>query len=258
MDTSQDPSLRELWLRTFNHVRDTVEIATVWLAMQAAVPIVIDGPYFIAGLPVGEQYLASNLLTHEATAAIEESLQQLTGRILAFRLIEGTTLEDWHAQKSAVTGEIASPAPNPEGSDQAPLPAPPLAAGHEGPASPPSPDERVASQGARAEPQKGGGREELPDPAPSWEKLNERLVQAYKTSPVKYVQGQARFLMRAVRQISDTMDILMPVPGQPPDDIAERALTRCLERLGSVINLDPLFIALEVMRYRQGHDKETF
>ncbi len=247
MDTPQDPSLRELWLRTFNHVRDTVEIATVWLAMQAAVPVVIDGHYFVAGLPAEDAYLASNLQTHEATAAIEESLQQLTGRVLAFRLIEGTSPEDWQAQKAAVTGEAA--------------PAPPVAEGVSPPGPPPA--QESEAHGAALKPPSGehAGRADVsppPDPAPSWEKLNERLVQGYKTSPVKYVQGQARFLLRAARQISDTMDVLMPGPGQPPDDIAERALTKCFERLGSVINLDPLFIALEVMRYRQGHGKETF
>ena len=234
METNETLSVRELWLRAFNHVRDTVDVATVWLAMQAAVPIAIDGYYFVAGLAADDQYLASNLESSEATAAIEEALQSLTGRVLALRLIEGTTLTDWQAQKPAVTGQAAPAAPAPAAATNA---APP-------PASP-----RPAAEALDIP---------APEPAPSWEKLNERLQQGYKAAPIKYAQGQARFVLRAARLISDTMDSLLPAPGLPLDDAGERALAKSLERLGSIINLDPLFLALEVMRYRQAQGKETF
>ncbi len=231
METNETLSVRELWLRAFNHVRDTVDVATVWLAMQAAVPIAIDGYYFVAGMAADDQYLASNLESSEATAAIEEALQSLTGRVLALRLIEGTTLADWQAQKPAVTGQASTAA------------------------IPPAP---AASPSASARPAAGALDVPAPEPSPSWEKLNERLQQGYKAAPIKYVQGQARFVLRAARLISDTMDSLLPAPGLPLDDAGERALAKSLERLGSIINLDPLFLALEVMRYRQAQGKETF
>lgn len=232
METNETASVRELWLRAFNHVRDTIDMATVWLAMQAAVPIAIDGYYFVAGLASEDYYLASNLQSSEATAAIEGSLQAQTGRVLALQVIEGSTLADWQAQKPAVTGQSA-PASTA--------------------ATPPA-----ASPSASARPAGGGLDVPAPDPSPSWEKLNERLQQGYKAAPIKYAQGQARFVLRAARLISDTMDSLLPAPGLPLDEAGERALAKSLERLGSIINLDPLFLALEVMRYRQAQGKETF
>ncbi len=242
METNETPSVRELWLRAFNHVRNTIDVATVWLAMQAAVPIAIDGHSFVAGLAAEDQYLASNLQTHEATTAIEDALQQLTGRVLALQIIHGTTLSEWEAQKPALTGQARPAAPAPAAAPPPPAAAPPAAPF---PAASPRPGSSAFDAPA-------------PEPAPSWDKLSERLAQSYKTSPVKHAQGQARFVLRAARLISDTMDSLLPASGLPPDEAGERALFRSMERLGSIINLDPLFLALEVMRYRQAQGKETF
>lgn len=242
MELNETASVRELWLRAFNHVRDTVDVATVWLAMQAAVPIAIDGHYFVAGLAADDQYLASNLKTNEATAAIEDALQQLSGRVLALQVINGTTLSEWESQKPALTG--AAPTPK-RTAAAAPVDMPP-------PAAPAAPPPAVSRPGA------GTFEAPAPDPAPSWDKLSERLAQSYKSSPVKHAQGQARFVLRAARLISDTMDSLLPASGLPPDEAGERALFRSMERLGSIINLDPLFLALEVMRYRQAQGKEVF
>lgn len=245
MQTTQDtPPARELWLRAFNQVRETIDVATVWLAMQAAVPITVDGYYFVAGLSPEDQYLASNLQSHEATSAIEGSLQQQTGRVLALQIIEGTTLADWQAQKPALTGQPASAAAPPVASATAPPQ----------PAAPRAP----ASSASASRPAASILEVPAPDPSPSWEKLNERLAQGYKASPIKYPQGQARFVLRAARLISDTIDSLLPAPGLPLDEAGERALAKSMERLGSIINLDPLFLALEVMRYRQAQGKETF
>jgi len=240
--TSETPSVRELWLRTFNQVRETVDVATVWLAMQAATPITIDGYYFVVGLALEDQYLASNLQSHEASAAIEDALQQQTGRVLALQIVEGVTLADWQAQKPALTGQNFRVAPGgvaPAAPSPSPVPADP----------PPAVSPRPAV---------GSSDVPAPDPSPSWDKLNERLAQSYKAAPVKYAQGQARFVLRAARLISDTMDSLLPAPGVPLDDAGERALAKSMEKLGSIINLDPLFLALEVMRYRQSQGKETF
>lgn len=244
---NQTPSVRELWARAFNHVRDTIDVATVWLAMQAAVPIALDGYYFVAGLASEDQYLAANLQGSEATAAIEDALQQQTGRVLALQIIEGTALADWQAQKAALTGQSPAPAAPPPAVSARPAPA----------AAPPPPAQSSPGMSAPAAFERAPAAFDA-DPSPSWEKLNERLAQAYKAAPVKYGQGQARFVLRAARLISDTMDALLPASGLPLDEAGERALAKSLERLGSIINLDPLFLALEVMRYRQAQGREAF
>ena len=94
-------SLTEIWARVFDRVRREVAVPTVWLAMQAVRPLTIDGNFFVATLPPESQYLAINLQGFEATTAIEEALQAVTGRVLAFRLIEGQTLADWQREKGA-------------------------------------------------------------------------------------------------------------------------------------------------------------
>jgi hypothetical protein len=58
-------------------------------------------------------------------------------------------------------------------------------------------------------------------------------------------------VLNAVQVISDTMDLLLPGPGQPRDDAQERALAKVIDRLSSVVNLDAIFISLELLRYRQ-------
>ena len=252
--TETDPAhLREIWARVFNHVRTEVDVATVWLAMQAAVPVTLDGPFFVVGLSDADLYLASNLEGAEATAAIETALQQITGRVLAFRVIEGTTALHWQAQKPTEVGM------------DVPLPAPPPAAA---PSPTPPPSERERGQNAPSA-QSVGGRS-VPPPLPSqgegrgggsvhahlpvaqtWEKLTENLAAGYKTAPfTKYAPGQARYILRAAQMISDTMDVLLANGGATPDEPGERQLMKVLERFGAVINLDPLFIMLEVLRLR--------
>ena len=71
----------------------------LWLAMQAVRPVTIDGSFFVIGLAKDQWYLAVNLETFENVSAIEDALREVSGRILALRLIEGTTLADWEAAR---------------------------------------------------------------------------------------------------------------------------------------------------------------
>ena len=243
----------EIWANTFDIVRRKMAEPTVWLAMQAARPLLIDGNYFVAALPVQDEYLAGHLQGHQAANAIEEALRATTGRILAFRLITGDSLADWEAQKAREASssrpaeappaffrseELAEPPPAFFRSESSPPPVAEPAAAEPTPATPaaPRPSNRTVS--------------------PSWEKLNERLSQGYKSAPyIKYAQGQAQYILTAVKMISDTMDMMMPPPGVPRDDAQERLLTKAIERLSGIVNLDPLFLGLELMRFRESQGK---
>lgn len=220
----------EIWMTAADHVRQEIADPTVWLAMRAAQPLVIDGSFFVAGLPPQEEYLAVHLLNHQTTTAIEDALEEAAGRILAFRLVIGTSVAAWEAEKAREAGEAAAPASDPF---------------LDVPIVPPSSETVHAS----------------PRPAPAeaarevtltWEKLSERLNHGYKTAPfVKYPHGQAQFVLTAVKIISDTMDVQMPPAGAPRDEHQERQLAKIVERLSGIINLDPLFISLELLRYRE-------
>ncbi len=226
----------EIWAAAADRVRQEIADPTVWLAMRAAQPLTVDGNFFVAALPPPEQYLAAHLLNHRTATAIEDALRNAAGRILAFRIVIGTSLADWEAEKLRETGGAGENDPFLD----IPIADTPAAA-----------DAPAPSAGNIARP-----AETAREVAPTWEKLTERLNHGYKTAPlVKYPHGQAQFVLTAVKLISDTMDVLMPPPGAPRDDAQERQLAKLIERLSGIVNLDPLFISLELLRYREGRGK---
>lgn len=239
-----DPN--QIWTQVVSLVRQTLAVPTAWLAMQAVKPLTIDGNYFVAALPRQEQYLAIHLQDNQTATAIEDALQSVTGRILAFRLINGETLADWEAQKAREANPTDAQSTTAE---------PPPAFFRSESSPPPVEAPKTVSMAAKPAP---GTRPDAPARAvsPSWEKLNERLASGYKTAPfIKYPHGQAHYVVTAVKLISDTMDVMMPPPGAPRDDAQERMLTKVMERLGSIVNLDPMFLSLELWRYRESQGK---
>ncbi len=233
----------EIWASAAGRVRQEVADPTVWLALRAAQPLLIDGNFFVAALPPSDEYLAAHLLNHQATSAIEEALREAAGRILAFRLIIGTSAADWAAEKAQeAAGAFVPSAPEHQVAEPPP-------AFFRSEATPPPP--QIAPRPAPAD----RPQEKAREVAPTWDKLSERLNAGYKSAPyVKYAHGQAQFVLTAVKLISDTMDVQMPV-GKPRDDAQERLLAKVIERLSGIINLDPLFIALELLRYRESQGK---
>ena len=97
-EKAMEPS--QIWANVADRVRQEMADPTVWLAMRAAQPLLIDGSFFVAALPPQDEYLAVHLLNNQATTAIEEALRDTAGRILAFRLIIGSSVADWAAEKA--------------------------------------------------------------------------------------------------------------------------------------------------------------
>ena len=226
----------EIWVDVTRRVQQEIADPTVWIAMQQVSPLLIDGPFFVAALPRQDQYLATHLLNNQATLAIEDALRNTAGRILAFRLIIGDSAADWEAEKKQEqpAAEDDIPAEFRDSFDDAA----PTALTRPAPYAAPAEAAREVSQ--------------------TWEKLSERLNQGYKAAPfIKYPHGQAQYVLTAVKMISDTMDVQMPPAGSPRDDSQERALAKTVERLSGIVNLDPLFISLELLRYRELHGKNS-
>ncbi len=232
----------EIWAKVSDRVRQQIADPTVWLAMRAAKPLLIDGGFFVAALPKQEEYLAVHLLNNQATIAVEDALREAAGRILAFRLIIGSSAADWYAQQQAAeAGDADEEIPDE------------FRGGF---------DDDTPVGGTFMEPHRPAGHPAAQEPkreaSQTWEKLSERLSLGYKTAPfIKYPHGQAQYVLTAVKLISDTMDVQMPPAGAPRDDAQERALAKAIERLSSIVTLDPLFIALELLRYRELHGKNV-
>ena|GEM_PF-1727869 len=259
MDDSMVETPDEIWARAFNRVRRDVDVPTVWLAMQAVRPLAVDGNRFVVVLPNDKRYLAVNLETAEYAIAIEEALREIVGRPLAFHVIEGQTLADWEVERARL---IEPAAVNPAVAFSKAEPAPPPAAAAPPPqASAPqySAPQYSAPQAAapqyHAQPAAAAPQEQHFGDLISWDKLNETISQMQRSAPsLRYPHGQARFLMKAVRMISAGMDQFMDPRLSDPNQ--ERQLSKCVERLASMLSLDPLFVSLELIRYRYSVGKE--
>lgn len=64
-------------------------------AMEAVVPIALDGDTFACGMTAKDFPLASQLMTDHVRNTIENILRQAAGRSIRFEVIEGTQAADW-------------------------------------------------------------------------------------------------------------------------------------------------------------------
>jgi hypothetical protein len=91
----------QLWTRTANAVKLRVNHRSFWEAVEKAVGVTVDGETFVAGLDAYDMNHASHMQTTEHKRAIEEVLREIAGTPLKFRLIEGTSIEDWEITKQS-------------------------------------------------------------------------------------------------------------------------------------------------------------
>lgn len=228
-----------LWRRATQIVRQRTSSPTVWIALQEVRPLTVQNNQFVGGLTTEQFYLAIHLQSFETNVLIEDALREIAGRPLAFDLIEGGSISDWNMLRGTN------------------VPLPTIAASRPTEASTPSESRIGTALDWETSIQSGIQRESTRDVYPTWDKLNERLGQIAKSSPLmKYSHGQARFILESVRAISDTMDLLMPPVSQPSDPAQERNLTKMIERVGAAVSLDPLFISLELLRFRESEGKD--
>jgi hypothetical protein len=212
--------IRDVWMRVFEIVRRDVDTPTLWLAMQGVTPVEIQGNNFVAKLPRELEYLATNLESAESSLAIEAAINEAVGRPLAFRLLYGEALDGY------VPGQALPSA---------------------------SPDNQLILGGAAVETESWYFK----DKEVTWELLTDELRVLCKKEPlIRFPHGQARCVLECVQVISEAIDILMPKRAMSARDEHERHLARTIERLGSVINLDPIFISLELWRYRHARGKD--
>ncbi len=88
-------SAPELWTKTVTLVKNRVNHRSLWETMEKAAGIAIEDDTLIIGLNARISNMAGHLSVSDHRNAIERALQELTGRRLNFRIIEGDTPEDW-------------------------------------------------------------------------------------------------------------------------------------------------------------------
>ncbi len=84
----------------------------------------------------------------------------------------------------------------------------------------------------------------------SWEGLLEQIGRKYAAVPLRQLpQSRAKYIEEMLAAISETMDVLMP-DDAPPDELAERALARVIDKVGGLTETPAALIALELQRLR--------
>lgn len=184
-------------------------------AMQAAIPITLDESMLVLSLPGAERHLAGHMETAANRNAILNALEFTSGRRLDFRIIEGSSADDWEALK--------------QGEQRA---------------------RETATRGRReagAAPRAAAAPGEGP-----WDELIQRIHRQYQQIPKRqYPQAKARYMREALAWIAAT-DEELRYQGDVDEDAHERALARAIERLSAVLDLPPLLVALQLENMKRG------
>ena len=180
-------------------------------AMQAAIPITLDEDLLVLTMPGSERHLAGHMETAANRNSIVNALELTAGRRLEFRIIDGSSVEDWQALKEGERRARQSAARS-----------------------------REASAAARL-----GGLTAKAGEGP-WDEVIQRVHRQYQQYPKRqYPQAKARFLREALGWIAATDEDLRYQPDYD-EELHERALARALERVASVLDLPAMLVALQL------------
>jgi len=184
-------------------------------AMQAAIPITLDESLMVLSLPGAERHLAGHMETAANRNAILNALEFTSGRRLDFRIIEGSSADDWEALKQG--------------------------------------EQRARETATRSRREAGAAPRTTAAPGEGpWDELIQRIHRQYQQIPKRqYPQAKARYMREALTWIAAT-DQELRYQGDLDEDAHERALARALERLSAVLELPPLLVALQLENMKRG------
>jgi len=186
-------------------------------AMQAAVPIVLDGNILVITMPGSERHLAGHLETASNRNSIVNALELVSGQRLSFRIIDGTTVEDWEVLKAAEHRRVSSAA----------------SSTHPDAASTP----KTTAAGAGP-----------------WDNVIQQMHRQFQqVTNRQHPQAKARFCREALIHIIRTDEELREA-GAGDEEMHERLLARVLERLATILEVHQLVVALEFERMKRTGD----
>jgi hypothetical protein len=95
-----DPAtVRRIWDGTVEKVKVRLVLPGVWRAMEAAVPLTIEGETLVLGFSPSQSHQGGLLRDAKTNNIIERAVEEEAGRYLRVRIIEGASLEDWEITK---------------------------------------------------------------------------------------------------------------------------------------------------------------
>ncbi len=92
-------NMQSVWFRVVDEVKHRVIHPTLWKALEAGVPVIIEDGQFVVGFPMGTFHLAGHLTSLDHKNIIEATIAKYVGERLSLRIIEGGTLDDWQIVK---------------------------------------------------------------------------------------------------------------------------------------------------------------
>lgn len=87
------------WQTIREQVKDQVTGRSVWQAIDAVVPITLEGDLVVLGIMPSYSNLAGHLRTPGTKHVIERSFAEVLGRRIEVLVIEGSSLQDWEQFK---------------------------------------------------------------------------------------------------------------------------------------------------------------
>lgn len=194
-------------------------------AMRVAVAIALDGNMLVVGVAGKDQYLAGHLSIPGNRYRIVEALREVSRQDVDFRVIEGTTQQDWEFVQRA-EGRRPEAAPEPE---------------------PAIPTARPAGGPSAAAKPKAATREAVAPQVTAWDLLSRKITNGWGgTASRQHPLTRAEFLQTAIHWIAATMKEATE-EGMAADAV-RREVGKAIERVASLIDVPPTVVAMELTR----------
>ena len=91
--------IEQVWVDTVDRVKDKIVNITFWGALEAAKPIILDGDFFVVGMPPGSTHLGGHLRNSTYRSELERTIEEVSGVHVILRIIDGVGREDWQRVK---------------------------------------------------------------------------------------------------------------------------------------------------------------
>jgi hypothetical protein len=89
----------KLWHDVTNLVKQRLVLPALWRAMEEAQALTVDEDRLILGFPARAAHGAGLLMDTKNFNVIEQAIEEVAGRPLRLKIIQGETLQDWQEQK---------------------------------------------------------------------------------------------------------------------------------------------------------------
>lgn len=229
-----EEQLRALWEEIKRRIKSVENNQPLYRALDAAVPIVMDGRVVVVGLDAQHAFDLSTFNSGDNAPVIRKVLSAVANKPLELLVIEGTTLEDYdqHQQREAAAEEARRKVvESAEVQNLTGMPAEAL------------PESDEVADDDRFDPSSETSSTRL------LLMLNRHLHVRYRatrnrTSPTV----RARFMLDALAELELTVARVYEL--EDSEVMRERQIARAIDRLADLVNIDGMVVALEFERHR--------